>query len=220
MSVPMRYMIRAAFPTVTVSRIPVENAGNLRERSIVASRMPHHVAREEADMAAIHLLGHPKHFNCLLLLSIHHQLHHMEADNNILLQHLVPAQLVLLARAAPAAHLQPYKNLHKGARSMDRRMDLRLYCYRNLGIIKKNGRVRHVRRGRRRSNLLCRCACRGKCDVVGHTFAARSLELVDESDGGRFLLPGARNAATAAGLGTNTEYEHAARSLHSSWCSS
>ena len=53
-------------------------------------------------------------------------------------------------------------------------------------------------------------------DVVGHTLAARSLGLVDESDeGGGFLLAGVRAAATAAGLGTNTEYERAARSSRS-----
>ncbi len=72
MSVPMMYMICTAFLTATVSRIPVENAGNLRERSVVVSSVPHHVAREEADTAAIHPLDHPNHFNCLLLLSVHH----------------------------------------------------------------------------------------------------------------------------------------------------
>ena len=170
----MMFMIHAAFRTVTVSRIPVENAGNLRKRSIVASRMPHHVAREEADMAAIHLLGHPNHFNCLLLLSVHHQLHCTEADNNILLQHHIPAQRVLLAQAAPAAHLRPH-NLHKDARSMDRQMDLCLYCHRHLGIIEKNGRVRHVRRRRRRSNLLCRCARRGKHSGAYLSFVGRRM---------------------------------------------
>ena len=101
----MMYMIRTAFHIGAVSRIPVENAGNLRKHSVVASGVPHHVAREEADTAAIHPLSHPNHFNCLLLLSVHHQLHRTEADNIVLLQHLIPAQLVLLARAAPAAHL-------------------------------------------------------------------------------------------------------------------
>jgi hypothetical protein len=93
----MMYMIHVAFRTVTVSWIPIENAGNLRKRSVVASGVPHHVAREEANMAAIHPLGHPNHFNCLLLLSIHHQLNRTEADNNVLLQNLIPAQLMLLA---------------------------------------------------------------------------------------------------------------------------
>jgi hypothetical protein len=97
MSVPMMYMIRVAFLTVAGSRIPVENMGNLRERSVVASSVSHHVAREEANTAATHLLGHPNYFNCLLLLSVHHQLHHTEADNNVLLQHIIPAQLVFLA---------------------------------------------------------------------------------------------------------------------------
>jgi hypothetical protein len=143
----MMYMIRAAFRTVTVSRIPVENAGNLRKRSVVASGVPHHVAREEADTAAIHPLGHPNHFNCLLLLSVLHQLHRTEAENNVLLQHLIPAQLVLLAQVAPAAHLQPHY-LHKVC----------LYCRHCLGIVEKNGRGRQIGRGRRRSNLLCRCA--------------------------------------------------------------
>ncbi len=105
MSVPMVYMICAAFRTVAVSRIPVENVGNLSERSIVASGVPHHVAREEANTAAIHPLGHPNHLNRLRLLSVHPQLHRTEADHNVLLQHLISAQLVLLARAAPAAHL-------------------------------------------------------------------------------------------------------------------
>jgi hypothetical protein len=77
------YMIRAVFLTVAVSRIPVENVGNLRERSVVASGVPHHVAREEANTAAIHPIGHPNRFNCLFLLSVHHQLHHTEADNNV-----------------------------------------------------------------------------------------------------------------------------------------
>ena len=62
MSVPMMYMIRAAFLTVAVSRIPIENTGNLRNCSVVASSVPHHVARKEADTAAIHPLGHPNHF--------------------------------------------------------------------------------------------------------------------------------------------------------------
>ena len=45
--------------------------------------------------------------------------------------------------------------------------------------------------------------------------AARSLGLVDESDGGGFFFAGARAAATA-GLGANTECVCAAHSARSS----
>ena len=138
-----------------------------------------------------------------------HQLHPTEADNNVLLQHLIPAQLMLLAQATPAAHLRPH-NLHR----------VHLYCRRCLGIVKKNGCGCQIRRGRRRSNLLRRCARRGKRDVINHTLAASSLRLVDESDGGGFLPAGARDAATSAVLVANTDNERAARRSRSSWRSS
>jgi hypothetical protein len=85
----MIYMIRVAFLTAAVCRIPVENAGNLRKHSVVASGVPHHVAREEANMAAIHPLSHPTSIAFSSLPST-----------------------VLLAQAAPAAHLRPHY-LHK-----------------------------------------------------------------------------------------------------------
>ena len=180
-------MVRATTRTVTVSWILVKNAGILRKRSIVERSVPHHVVREEADMVAIHPVGHPNHLNCPLLLSVHHQLHRAEADNNVLLQHLIPAHLVLLARAALAAHLQPH-NLHKDARRMNRRMDLHLYCRRHLRIVKKNGRGCHIWRRCGRSDLLHRCACAASVMSLAICLQLEVLDLSTRVTKGDFCL--------------------------------
>ena len=187
MSVLMIFMVRVAFRTVPVSRIPVKYAGYLHQRSIVESGVLHHVAREEDNAAAIDPVSHPNHPNCFFLLSLHQQLHHTEADHNVLLQHLIPAHLVLLAQAALAAHLQSH-DLHKDAGQMDRLSPHhRLSCRPHLMIVKKNGSGNIIWHGHGRSDLLCRRARRGKRAVVGHTLA-RSLGLVDKSDGGDSFL--------------------------------
>ena len=113
-----------------------------------------------------------------------HQLHRMEADHNVLLQHLIPAHLVFLPRAVLAAHLQPHI-LQEDAGWMDGLSPHHCHsCCPHLIIVKKNGCRHHIWRGRGRNNLLRRCTHRGKREVVGHTLAARSLGLVNKSDGG------------------------------------
>ena len=148
-------------------------------------------------MAAINPVTYPNNRNCFLLLPLHHQLHRTELDHNVLLQHIIPAHLVLLARTALAAHLHPH-NLHENAGWMDGLLRHHcLSCRPHLKIIEKRGRGRHIQRGHGRNDLLHRCAHRRKRDVVRHTLAAISHGLIDDSDGGAFFFPCALSAATA-----------------------
>ena len=77
-------------------RISTKNVGDLCECPVVLRGMPHHVARDKANAAAMDPVYHPNHRDCCLLFPLHHQLHLTESQHHILLQHLA-VHLVLLA---------------------------------------------------------------------------------------------------------------------------
>ena len=78
--------------------IATKNTGDLRKRPVVSCGVPHHVARDKANAAAIDPIRHPNCCDCRLLFPLNHQLNLTEAHRHILLQHLA-ANLVLLAAA-------------------------------------------------------------------------------------------------------------------------
>jgi hypothetical protein len=94
--------------------------------------VPHHVARDKANAAAIDPARHPNCCDRRLLFPLNHQLNLTEAHHNVLLQHIA-AIIVLLARAALATHLRPY--------------DLDYNTTRMDGLAKRKGRGRHSGRG-------------------------------------------------------------------------
>ena len=107
---------RAAIPFVLMKQatlrrvalwIVTENTSDLRKRPVVSWSVPHHVARDKANAAAIDPVRHPYCCNRRLLFPLNHQLNLTEVHHSILLQHLA-AITVLLARAALATHLNPY----------------------------------------------------------------------------------------------------------------
>jgi hypothetical protein len=100
----------AALRGVAAGWIRVKNKDDLRQRSIIACGMPHHVAREEANMAAIGAIHHPICGNCRLLPPLNLNLHLLRVHHHILGHHLTTVA-VPLARAALVTHLYP-KDLH------------------------------------------------------------------------------------------------------------
>jgi hypothetical protein len=105
-------MKRAALCGVATGPIRVKNTGDLRQLSIVACGMPHHVARAEANTAAIDALRHPICSDCHLLPPLNPNLHLPKGH------HLTPLA-VLLTRAAPITYHYP-NDLHHNTGRMKR----------------------------------------------------------------------------------------------------
>ncbi len=99
MATPFIFMKRAALRRVTAGRIRIKNTGNLRQRSVKACGLLHHVALEEADTAAINAVRYPIGGGCRLLPPLNLNLHLPKADHHILTHHLT-AVPVLLTRVA------------------------------------------------------------------------------------------------------------------------
>jgi len=131
-AIPFVLKKHASLRRVADLRIVAKNMGDLRKRPIVSSGMPHHVARDKANAAAIDPVGYPNCCDCHSLFPLNHQLNLMEAHHNIHLQNLA-ANLMLVARAALATHLRP-SDIDDNTARMD-------------GLAKQKGRGRHSGRG-------------------------------------------------------------------------
>ncbi len=139
-------MKRAALRSVPAGWIRIKNMGDLRQHSIVACSMPHHVAREKANMAAIKAVCHPICGGCRLLPLLNLNLHLPKAHHHLVLGHHLTADAgVLLTKASPVTHLCP-KDLHQNTSWMKRTMHL-------------HNRRRCGNHFRGRGNI---CRCRGK----------------------------------------------------------
>ena len=95
-----------ALHSVTAGLIRIENTGVLHHHSIVACGMPHHVAREEANMAAINAITYPICRDRHLLAPVNQNLHLAQVHHHVAGQHLVTVVGVLLTKAAPLGKLQ------------------------------------------------------------------------------------------------------------------
>ena len=131
-AIPLVLIKQASLRRVAGLWIVTENTGDLRKRPVVSWSVPHHVARDKANAAAIDPIRHPNCCDRRLLFPLNHQLNLTEAHHNVLLQHLA-ANLMLLARAALATHLRPY-DLDNNTTRMD-------------GLAKQKGHGRHSGRG-------------------------------------------------------------------------
>jgi hypothetical protein len=64
--------------------IVTENTCDLRKRPVVSWSVPHHVARDKANAAAIDPIRHPNCCNRRLLFPLNHQLNLTETHHNVL----------------------------------------------------------------------------------------------------------------------------------------
>jgi hypothetical protein len=89
------FMKRVALCSVAAGWIHIKKMGNLRQFSIEACGLLHHVALEEADMAAINTVRYPICGNRHLLLPLNLNLHIPKAHHHVLGHHLTTVAVLL-----------------------------------------------------------------------------------------------------------------------------
>jgi hypothetical protein len=154
MATPFIFMKRTALRGVAAGQIIAKIKGDLRQCSVVACCLPHHVAMEEANTAANNAFRYPICGNRHLLPPLNLNLHLPKAHHHILGHHLT-AIAVLLTRAAPVTHIRP-NDLHHNTGWMKRTRHFRDRCRRGNHFRRCDNICRH-----RGTLLQCLCHWRG-----------------------------------------------------------